>query len=94
MDNMAETQQPMKKHTLQIDGRQRLTATGIRRVDFFSEELITAQTDLGQLNIKGEGLHIESLSADTGDMLVKGKPAAVSYTESTPALSFLGRLFK
>ena len=87
-------EQQLKKHDLSIMGRDRLTATGIKRVDFFSDELITAQTDLGQLNIKGEALHIENLSADTGDMLVRGKVGAVSYTESAPALSFFGRLFK
>lgn len=90
---MADTQQ-MKNHTLHLDARERMTATGIRRVDFFSDELITAQTDMGQLNIKGESLHIESLNADTGDMLVKGKVTAISYTESSPTLSFFGRLFK
>lgn len=88
------TEQQAKRHNLTLDSRQQLTATGIRRVDFFSDELITAQTDLGQLNIKGEELHIESLNSDTGDMLVKGKVGAVSYTESSPALSFFGRLFK
>lgn len=88
------TEQQAKRHNLTLDNRQHLTATGIRRVDFFSDELITAQTDLGQLNIKGEELHIESLNSETGDMLVKGKVGAVSYTESTPALSFFGRLFK
>jgi len=94
MEHMAELQQPTKKHSLHIDGREHMAATGIRRVDFFSDELITAQTDLGQLNIKGQGLHIDSLDSNTGDMLVKGKVAAVSYTESSPALSFFGRLFK
>lgn len=87
-------EQQLKKHDLSVAGREKLTATGIKRVDFFSDELITAQTDLGQLNIKGEGLHIESLNSDTGDMLVKGRVAAISYTESSPALSLFGRLFK
>lgn len=91
---MAETQKPLKRHILTVDGREKLTAAGIRRVDFFSDELITAQTELGQLNIKGEGLHIESLDSETGDMLVRGKVSAVSYTESGPSLSFFGRLFK
>lgn len=91
---MADTQRPAQKHVLTVDGRQRLTATGIRRVDFFSGELITAQTDMGQINIKGEALHIEALNSETGDMLVNGKVAAISYTESGPALSFFGRLFK
>lgn len=94
MEHMADLQQSMKKHTLHIDAREHMTATGIRRVDFFSDELITAQTDMGQLNIKGQALHIDSLNADTGDMRVVGKVAAVSYTESSPALSFFGRLFK
>ena len=89
---MAE--QALKRHGIHIDNRETLAATGVKRVDFFSDELITAQTDLGQLNIKGEALHIESLSADTGDMLVRGKVGAVSYTESAPALSCLGRIFK
>lgn len=89
---MAE--QPVRKHILSLDARERLTATGIKRVDFFSDEIITAQTDLGQLNIKGEGLHIESLNSDTGDMLVKGRVGAVSYTEQGPALSLFGRIFK
>ena len=53
MEHMADLQQSMKKHTLHIDAREHMTATGIRRVDFFSDELITAQTDMGQLNIKG-----------------------------------------
>ena len=91
---MPELQRTIKKHSLTIDGREKLTATGIKRVDFFSDELITAQTDLGQLNIKGEALHIETLNSETGDMLVSGNVSAVSYTESNPAMSFFGRLFK
>lgn len=82
------------QHTVRVEHRGRLVATGISRVDFFSEELITAQTELGQLNIKGEGLHIEVLSAESGDMTVLGKVSALSYTESAETVSFLRRLFK
>lgn len=91
---MPEQQKNLGKHELRISAREKLTASGIRQVDFFSDELITAQTELGQLNIKGESLHIESLNSETGDMLVVGKVTALSYTESSPALSFFGRLFK
>lgn len=91
---MPEQLRPLKKHSITIDAREKLFASGIRRVDFFSDELITAQTELGQLNIKGESLHIEALSSETGDMAVVGKVAAISYTEAGPTLSFFGRLFK
>lgn len=97
---MAENQRTVEhgakwgRHGIRLDGREKLVATGINRVDFFSDELITAQTELGQLNIKGEGLHIVVLSAESGDMTVVGKVAAISYSESAAALSFFGRLFK
>ena len=91
---MAEGQKQQRRHNLQLEDRGVLRATGVSRVDFFSEELITVQTDLGQLHVKGEGLHMESLDSQSGDLLVHGKVIAVSYTENGPALSFFGRLFK
>lgn len=91
---MTEAQHQQKPHTITLHDRTRLTATGVTRVDFFSEELICAQTGQGQLNIKGEGLHMEELSAQSGDLLVQGKITALSYTENVSARSVLGRLFK
>lgn len=91
---MAEAQKPRRHHTVQIEERGMLKATGVSQVDFFSDELITARTDLGLLHIKGEGLHIESLDADSGDLLARGKVTSLSYTEGGQALSFFGRLFK
>ena len=82
------------KHSVQIENRQRFTATGIERVDFFSEELITAQTADGRLNIKGEGLYIENMSSDTGELLVKGRIIAMSYTDGVRPSTLLGRIFK
>lgn len=91
---MAEQQKSFKRQTLNIDNREKLSATGILKVDSFSDELITAQTDLGQLNIKGKNLHIENLSADTGDMYVTGHVIAISYSESATVNTVFGRLFK
>lgn len=83
-----------RKHMVQIENRERLTATGVERVDFFSEELITAQTSDGRLNVKGEGLYIENLNADTGELLVKGRVIALSYADGVRPTTVLGRIFK
>ena len=91
---MAEAQKPLRHHSLQLEDRAVLRATGVSRVDFFSAGLITAHPDQGQLHIKGEGLHIENLDSASGELLARGKVAAISYTENGPALSFFGRLFK
>ena len=68
---MAQQTANARKHTLQIENRTRLVAAGVERVDFFSDELITAQTSDGRMHIKGEGLYIENLNAETGELLVK-----------------------
>ena len=83
-----------RKHMVQIENREHLTATGVERVDFFSEELITAQTSDGRLNVKGEGLYIENLNADTGELLVKGRVIALSYADGVRPTTVLGRIFK
>ncbi len=76
--------QAQKAHSLHIENRSRLTASGVTRVDFFSETLITVQTADGRLHIKGEGLYIENMSAETGELLVKGRVLALSYTRRAP----------
>ena len=83
-----------KKHYIQIDNREKLIAGGVDRVDFFSAELITAHTADGRLNIKGEGLYIENLNAETGELLVKGRVIALSYTDGMRPATLIGRIFK
>ena len=91
---MAQQTANARKHTLQIENRTRLVAAGVERVDFFSDELITAQTSDGRMHIKGEGLYIENLTADTGERLVKGRVIALSYDDGVKPASVLGRIFK
>ena len=91
---MAQQTANARKHTLQIENRTRLVAAGVERVDFFSDELITAQTSDGRMHIKGEGLYIENLNAETGELLVKGRVIALSYDDGVKPVSVLGRIFK
>ena len=76
-----------KAHSLHIENRSCLTASGVTRVDFFSEALITVQTADGRL-------HIENMSAETGELLVKGRVLALSYTDGVRPTGVLKRLLK
>ena len=91
---MAQQTANARKHTLQIENRTRLVAAGVERVDFFSDELITAQTSDGRMHIKGEGLYIENLNAETGELLVKGRVIALSYVEVVKPARVLCSIFK
>lgn len=83
-----------KKHEVRLDNRERLWASGVERVDFLSGELITAHTVIGRINIKGEGLFVENLSAETGELFVRGRVLAMSYTDGAAPAGFLRKLLK
>ena len=46
------------------------------------------------MHIKGEGLYIENMSAETGELLVKGRMLALSYTDGVRPTGVLKRLLK
>lgn len=81
------------QHILTLTNRSNLSVTGINDVDAFNEQEIVAKCDTGDLIIKGELLHIEELSIESGLMTVSGKISSLSYNEKFTQTSVLKRLF-
>jgi sporulation protein YabP len=81
-------------HTLVLDNRKVLTATGVSNVNNFDEETVTACTDIGELSVKGAELHIEKLNVETGELTLSGEITSVSYAENRPSGGFFSRLLK
>ena len=81
------------EHTLTLNNRESLTLTGITDVDEFNEQEILAICELGELTIRGELLHIEELSIDSGKMSVSGKITSLNYSEKLSGTSLLKRMF-
>ena len=81
-------------HRLELEGRERLTVSGVEDVERFDESTIVMATCAGTMGISGEGLHIGKLSLDGGEMHVDGRIDAVSYEDApAPRMSLLSRLF-
>ena len=81
-------------HRLELDGRERLTVSGVEDVERFDETGIVLSTSAGVLVITGEELHIGKLSLDGGELHVDGRIDSVSYED--PLVSrggLLRRLF-
>ena len=57
-------------HHLTLEDRERLTVSGVEEVESFDEATIVMVTAQGVLVVRGEGLHIEKLSLDGGDLKV------------------------
>ena len=81
-------------HHLTLDGREKLTLSGVDHVERFDENEIVLHTSLGELTVTGEDLHIDRLSLDGGEMAVSGKVTSLLYAESDPRdRGFFSRLF-
>jgi sporulation protein YabP len=83
-------------HSIILESKKILTMSGIVEVDCFDEKEVRLITKMGELSIQGKGLHINSFSVETGDMVVEGEINAVIYgsSEVKSPLTFLGKLFK
>lgn len=81
------------EHHIILEGRERLLISGVVEVHRFDEESILLTTALGELEIQGEGLHIEKLALEGGELRVDGRVSALIYdTEGEEDRGFLRRL--
>lgn len=82
-------------HRLEMEGRGRLTVSGVEDVERFDENCIVMATCAGTLIISGEDLHIGKLSLDGGELHVDGHIDAMTYEESSQqrSASLFSRLF-
>ena len=71
--------QPGTPHQVVLEDREQLMISGVEEVESFDENSILLSTAQGDLEVQGEGLHIEKLSLDGGDLKVEGLVNALIY---------------
>ena len=82
-------------HNIILEGRERLSISGVEDVESFNEENIVVYTSKGMLIVQGRDLHIEKLSLDGGDLAVEGQVQSLRYEEEVREKGGLfSRLFK
>lgn len=82
-----------RSHTLSMENRDKLSLTGVEDVSGFDESLVVLTTSMGELTVRGEGLHIERIDLDSGQLEVRGKVQELSYDEHAPKSTLWSRLF-
>ncbi len=91
----AAGQKPVRApHSLILENRSTLTATGVSNVESFDDQTVVASTDLGDLVVRGEKLHIDRLNIETGELTLNGSVSSISYSEARSPGGFFGRLFR
>lgn len=93
---MAEDKRsPRGTHHVVLEDRRLLTITGVTDIDSFDEHTVLVYTDAGELTIRGEGLHINKINLEVGELSLEGDVWGLEYTDNIPARGGLfGRLFR
>ena len=81
------------KHSLNMENREKLSLSGVEDVSGFDESLVVLSTSQGDLNIRGQQLHIERIDLEMGQLELKGHVQELSYDEPSEAGSLWSRLF-
>lgn len=81
-DERMENTIPSVTHKIVLVDRRRLEITGVEEVESFDENTIIMSTNSGNLIVRGEGLHIETLSLDGGALKVDGEVESLTYEDT------------
>lgn len=86
-----------KKSNLTLENRKRLYLTGVIEVMSFNDAVIMLNTSLGSMTIKGEGLRMNKLDVQNGEVIIVGNINSCVYSGAEikqDKESILTKLFK
>ena len=80
-------------HGISLTEREKMSVSGVVDVSGFDENVVILSTSRGELSVRGEGLHIERIDLDAGQLLLSGLVQELRYDEKPAAASLWSRLF-
>ena len=94
-DNTLKQKMP---HNVIMEDRHHLTVSGVEDIDSFDEQAVVIYTQMGELTVKGDDLHINRLSLEIGELLIEGEIYALIYSEKEEKQSspqgFFSKVFR
>jgi sporulation protein YabP len=83
----------MRHTALTVKERNKITLNGVTNVVTFDNDYVTLETNEGKIFIEGQGLKIESLSQESGEIHITGRIDGVFYAKEKKAKNGFARLF-
>lgn len=88
----------IKNQNVVIENRERINVTGVYDVINFDEELVTVDTELGILIIKGTDLKMNRLSLESSELVIEGEINSINYSDKNnlgnTKTSLFNKIFK
>ena len=80
-------------HRLTMDERKCLWMNGVEEVESFDDQTVVVKTVKGQLYVRGEGLKVDKLEKETGELNISGQITSLDYEDMGPGGGLWSRLF-
>lgn len=93
MEKRAEQAEKLP-HDLILEGRSRLTVTGVQKMLHCSADSAAMETGKGTLHLTGAQLSVVALDLEAGEVKLTGRIDALEYTQSATPGGFLRRLLR
>lgn len=82
-------------HRLSLEGRNKLSVSGVTDAESFDETAAVLETSRGTLIVRGRELHVEQLDLGAGEVRLSGEVDSLTYEENRQSQGgFLQRLFR
>lgn len=93
---MKEVNNSLPVHNIILEGRKKLSVSGVTDVDKFDENTVLLYTSMGEMTVKGSDLHVNGLSLESGEMNIEGDISGIIYgdTDRRAPLSIFGKIFR
>ena len=91
---MQQTKQEFP-HNLSLKDRKKLNADGVKDVESFDEDTVSAMLGDRKMIIRGKHLKVETFSSESGELCVEGEVDSITYTtELSRKAGLLSRMLK
>ena len=91
-----KTQVQNSIHNIILEGRKKMSVSGVTDVDSFDENTVLLYTTMGELTVRGSDLHVNDLSVESGEMNIEGEIKSIVYgdPDRRSPLSSVGGIFR
>lgn len=95
VSNREEAVRTALPHQVILQDRRALSVSGVSDVDSFDGATVVVYTEMGELTVRGNGLQIQRLNVETGDLSLSGEIDSLTYADAASRRGGkLGRLFR
>lgn len=91
---MEEVNNGTVEHQLILKERNSLQIEGVEEILQFNEDKVMVQTLRGDLEVRGQDLHLKNLDLETGKLSIEGFVKSIVYDAGPERRNIWKRLFK